>query len=173
MWDGRTRETGALEMILQRVFAFMLVLAAGCMVLVSMLGAAAVAVLADYFRHSVPVPAWALELANFVVSFGLLTLLFLLIYRLVPDLVLPWRTLWTGAAVSALLFVIGKGLLALYFTEAGVGSAYGAAGPIIAIALWIIIPRRFSCSAPSLPICGDAAIRPCRPRPAAPREPPH
>lgn len=137
MWDGRTRETGILGMILQRVFSFVLVLAAGGMVLASMLAGAAVAVIANSFRRAIPVPAWTLEVANFVVSFVLLTILFLLIYRFVPDLTLPWRTLWTGAAVSALLFVIGKGLLALYFTEAGVGSAYGAAGSIIAIALWV------------------------------------
>lgn len=137
MWDARRSSSGFLSIVLQRAFSFILVLAAGCIALASMLAAAAVAVIAAHFKQSVPVPDWALEIANLVVSFGLLTFVFLLIYRFVPDKRLPWRMLWTGAATSAVLFVLGKGLLAMYFTKAGVGSAYGAAGSIIAIALWI------------------------------------
>jgi len=137
MWDAHRRRNGIFGVVLQRVFSFALVLAAGCMVLLSMLASATVAVIANHFREAVPIPAWVLVGANFVLSFAVLTLVFALIYRFVPDLVLPWRTLWTGAIVSATLFVIGKGLLALYFSEAGVGSAYGAAGSIIAIAFWI------------------------------------
>jgi membrane protein len=137
MWDARERTKGIWGIIVQRAFAFLLVLAAGVIALVSMLASTAVAFVAKEFSHAIPIPPWALEIANVVVSFSLLTLVFLLIYRYVPDLRLPWKPLWTGAAVSAILFVIGKGLLALYFSKAAVGSAYGAAGSVVVISLWI------------------------------------
>lgn len=137
MWEAGKRRSGWIAIVLQRAFSFVLVLAAGAIALLSMLAAAALAVIAAHFKQAVPVPEWLLEVANLVVSFVLLTIVFLLIYRFVPDRRLDWKTLRTGAAASAILFVIGKALLTLYFTKAGVGSAYGAAGSIIAIALWI------------------------------------
>jgi membrane protein len=89
------------------------------------------------FTAYIPVPPFMLDVANFIVSFVMFTLIFALIYRFVPDLVLPWNVLWTGAAVSALLFVAGKALVGVYLAKAGVASAYGAAGSVVAIAFWI------------------------------------
>src|SRR5262249_52850523 len=62
---------------------------------------------------------------------------FALIFRFVPNLALPWRVIWMGAAVTAPLFVIGKTLLGLYLSWAGVGSPYGAAGSLVAITVWV------------------------------------
>jgi len=137
MWDARPRRNGFLGLCLQRVFSFLLVLAAGALLVASMLSTAALSVMAHYFRDVIPVPTLALEVANFVVSFVLLSGVFLLIYRFVPDLVLPFRVLWPGAVASALLFVIGKAILGVYLTKAAVGSAYGAAGSIVAVAFFV------------------------------------
>src|SRR5262249_37817010 len=124
-------------MILQRAFAFVLVVASGVLLFVSMLASTALSVVGKYFSSIVPVPLPILDLANFLISFGVLTLVFALIYGYVPDCRLPWRDLWIGAAVSALFFVIGKALLGVYLAHAAVGSAYGAAGSLVAIAFWV------------------------------------
>ena len=137
MWDAREKTRGILGIVVQRIFGFILVLLTGCLLVVSMLATAALSVVADSIRQSIPVPPVVLEAANFIVSFAVLTLVFALIFRFVPDLTLPWKSLWRGAAASAVLFVVGKALLGFYLSKAAVGSAYGAAGSLIAIAFWV------------------------------------
>jgi membrane protein len=137
MWDAHPKSSGLIGIILQRFFSFLLVLAAGAVLIFSMLATAAVSVIARFFNNVVPVPAWVLESANFAVSVVLLTAIFLLIFRFVPDLALPWNALWPGALASAILFTVGKAVLGLYLTRVGVGSSYGAAGSIIAVAFFV------------------------------------
>ena len=136
MWEAQPRSRGIIAKVAQQIFSFILVLAAGVILIMSMLATAAVSVMAAFFSSMVPVPTPLLETANFVVSFLVLTGTFLLIFRFVPDLALPWRALWPGAVVSALLFVCGKAVLAVYLTKAGIGSAYGAAGSFVAVAFF-------------------------------------
>jgi membrane protein len=71
------------------------------------------------------------------VSLGVVAGLFALIFRLLPDVRLAWRNVWLGAIVTAILFTIGKGLLALYIRVAGVGSAHGAAGSLVIVLVWV------------------------------------
>jgi membrane protein len=137
IWDARPRKNGIIGIVTQRAFAFLLVIASGALLFASMILTTVVTVIGRVFSDLIPVPPIVLDIANFVISMAALTVVFALIYRYVPDLKLPWRVLWTGAAVSALLFVIGKGLLGIYLAKAGIGSAYGAAGSVIAIAFWI------------------------------------
>jgi len=137
MWDARSQGSGIIAMVVQRAFAFVLVIAAGVLLFASMILSTVITVVGRFFAGVIPVPAVLLNLANSVVMFAVLTVIFVLIYRYVPDLRLPWKVLWTGGAVSALLFVIGKALLSVYLATAAVGSAYGAAGSVIAIAAWI------------------------------------
>ncbi len=137
MWDARPRNKGLFGLVVQRAFAFFLVLASGVLLFAVMLVSTAVTFITRHFKDLVPVSPVLLTVANSFLSFALLTLIFVLIYRFVPDRVLPWRVLWTGAPVSALLLVIGKTLLGWYLAKAGVGSAYGIAGSLIAIAFWL------------------------------------
>jgi membrane protein len=137
MWDARPRHDGIFGMIARKVFAFGLVIAAGALLFGLTILSTAVSVIERFFSDLIPVPLIVVDFTNSVVSLVGFTVVFALIYRYVPDLVLPWRSLWTGATVSALLFVIGKALLSWYFAKAGIGSAYGAAGSVIAIAAWI------------------------------------
>jgi membrane protein len=137
MWDARPPGSGMRGLFLQKLFSFVLVLASGVLVLASMLATASVSIVAHYFRDLVPVPPLLLEAANLIITFAVLSLVFVLVYRFVPDCRLPWPELWFGAVLSALLFVIGKAALGYYLSRTGVGSAYGAAGSIIAFALWL------------------------------------
>jgi membrane protein len=74
---------------------------------------------------------------NFIVSFAGISGLFALLFRDVPDAKIPWKDVWVGAITTALLFTIGKTLIGLYLGRAAVGSAYGAAGSLIVVVLWI------------------------------------
>ena len=137
MWEAHPKGRGVIGIVLQRFFSFMLVLAAGVVLLFSMLATAAVSLIAGLFRGVMPVPSWVLEAGNFLASLIVLSAIFLLIFRFVPDLTLPWKTLWPGALVSALLFTVGKAVLGLYLTKVGVGSTYGAAGSVVAVAFFV------------------------------------
>lgn len=137
MWDAHASRRGIFGIVIQRAFAFLLVIAVGVLMIVLMLASAATELISQFFQSILPVPPFALNIGNFVISFVAITVVMVLIYRFVPDLVLPWKVLWTGAAVSAVLFVIGKALIGIYLAKAGVGSAYGAAGSLIAIAFWV------------------------------------
>jgi membrane protein len=78
-----------------------------------------------------------METANALLSFVIITLMFALIYKLLPDVRITWRNVWVGAAVTALLFTIGKSLIGLYLGRSTVASVYGAAGSLVVILLWI------------------------------------
>jgi membrane protein len=137
MWGVRSGTVSFRSMFVYKLFSIVLVLAAGVVLLVSMLATAGVSLLAHLLVGVIPVPSVFLESVNFVLSFSVLTAMFGLIFRFVPDLVLPWKVVGAGAAVSALLFVIGKTVIGLYLSWASVGSAYGAAGSLVAIAVWV------------------------------------
>ena len=76
------------------------------------------------------------EAANFILSFVVITVLFALLFRVLPDTRIAWRDVWIGSALTALLFVIGKYLIGLYLGQAAVASSYGAAGSLIILLLW-------------------------------------
>ncbi len=77
------------------------------------------------------------NILTFAVSFALITLLFAMIYKVLPDVEIAWRDVWIGAAVTALLFTIGKFLIGLYLAHSTVASTYGAAGSLVVLLLWI------------------------------------
>ena len=74
---------------------------------------------------------------NFVVSFGLVTVLFALIYKIIPRVEVAWHDVWVGAAVTSLLFTIGKFLISLYLGKSDVGSSFGAAGSLVIVMVWV------------------------------------
>ena len=123
--------------IKERVFSFGMVLAAGFLLLASWMASYAMEALVRSSQGELPLPAFALQILDVAVSFGLATALFALIFRYVPANRLAWRTVWTGGAITAILFTIGKFLIGLYMGKAAVGSAYGAAGSLVAITVWI------------------------------------
>ena len=77
------------------------------------------------------------HLLDIVVSFGFVTLFFAMIYKFVPDVKIQWKDVWIGAALTSILFTTGKFLIGLYLGSSGVSSAYGAAGSLITVLLWV------------------------------------
>ncbi|EGV44416.1 YihY/virulence factor BrkB family protein [Bizionia argentinensis JUB59] len=126
------------KMLLDRARSFAFILAMGFLMLVSFLVTAIISVLKDYIQSLLPdMVVYIAFIFDFLVSIGIVTLLFALIFKFLPDAKIRWKTVWIGAFITALLFVLGKFLLGLYFGQANPGSTYGAAGTIVLILLWV------------------------------------
>lgn len=123
--------------IKDRFLSFTMVLGVGFMLLVSLLLSSFLSSVHTFFLGLLPSAEFLLQIVNFVISFGVITLLFALMYKILPDVEIQWRDVGVGAAVTSLLFVIGKTALGLYLGNSGVLSTYGAAGSLIIILLWI------------------------------------
>jgi len=128
---------GILATLKARFLSFAMVLGTGFLLLVSFVLSAALAALGKWMEGFSFLPPQVLQVMNFVISFAIITLLFAMIYKVLPDVEISYRDVWLGAAMTSLLFTIGKFALGLYLGRAGVTSAYGAAGSLILILLWI------------------------------------
>ncbi|HEX4593207.1 MAG TPA: YihY/virulence factor BrkB family protein [Bryobacteraceae bacterium] len=121
----------------ERFVSLLLVLGGGFILVVSLIWSAWIAAMGRYFGTVLPVPEPLLHLATFVVSFIAITLIFAAIYKFVPDVTLKWSDVIVGSCISALIFTIGKQLLALYLGKVSLASAYGAAGSLVTVLVWV------------------------------------
>jgi membrane protein len=138
VWGARsTSGAGLMGMIKYRFFSFAMVLGIGFLLLVSLVLSAAIAAAGKFFQSHLPVPEGMLHLGSSLITFITVTILFALLYKVVPDVRIEWRDVIIGAAVTSLLFSIGKFLIGLYLGKASVGSAYGAAGSLVVFIVWV------------------------------------
>ncbi|WP_438481255.1 YihY/virulence factor BrkB family protein [Oleiharenicola lentus] len=124
------------DMLKQRLFSFISVLATGFLLMVSLIASAALSFLGAHFFSSAHLPVFALQFLNNSISFIVITALFALIFKLLPDTDVQWRHVWLGSVVTAALFTVGKSLLGYYLAHTSLTSAYGAAASAIALLLW-------------------------------------
>jgi membrane protein len=139
IWKVRPKAgRGIWGIVRDRAGPYLMILVGGVVIVAFLLLHAALAV-ADRLVPSLRLPGglffWTA--LDWVVSFLFFTVLFALVYKLLPDVRLTWRDVWEGAALTAVLFLIGNGLIALYLSLSGVGSAYGAAGSAVVFLLWV------------------------------------
>lgn len=120
-----------------RFWSFTMVLGVAFLLLVSLLLNSILSALGARFSQLLPGGELVWQGLNALLSFAVITGLFALIFKYVPDAEVRWRDVWLGAAVTALLFTIGKLLLGLYLGKAAIGSSYGAAGSLIALVVWV------------------------------------
>lgn len=138
IWESEAKvASGIWGMLRERVLSFGMVLSLGFVLMVSLLVSAMLAAIGTYFSHLLPVSTVVLEVANFVISFVGIALLFACILKYVPAAHVDWRDVRVGAAVTALLFTIGKWLLGFYLGKASPGSSYGAAGSLVVLVVWV------------------------------------
>lgn len=139
IWEVQVKkEEGIKKVMLDRVTSFGVILVIGFLLLVSLVLTAALSALSEFIKENLPsYLIYVFYVAEFLVSYGIITLLFATIYKVLPDVTIKWKTVWVGAAVTAALFVIGKFALGIYFGKSDPGSAYGAAGSLILILLWV------------------------------------
>jgi membrane protein len=128
---------GVWGMLRDRFFSFSLVLGVAFLLLVSLVLSAALSAMGAFFSSALPGGAFLWQTINFVFSFAVITILFAVLLRVVPDIKVPWKGIWPGAAVTALLFTIGKFALGLYLGRASVSSPYGAAGSVVVLVIWV------------------------------------
>ncbi len=131
------QQSGIMGFIRDRVLSFGMLLTIGFLLLVSLIVSAAIALLQSSINEVLPGGTWVFNLANLIISYGLITILFAIVFRLLPDIRIEWGDVWIGAFVTALLFNIGKYALGWYIGRSTVTSAYGAAGSLIVILLWV------------------------------------
>lgn len=139
IWDipPDQRPTGIIALVRDKILSFGMILIVGFLLLVSLVLSTVLAALNAYVLHLLPAAEVFAGLLNIVVSFAVTTALFALIYKYLPHVKLAWRDVLIGAAVTSLLFTIGRTLLGSYLASSGTASAYGAAGAFVLILLWI------------------------------------
>ncbi len=130
-------QKGIWPLIRDRLFPFTLVLGTGFLLLVSLLLSAMIAGVKAYASGWLPGADALWQALHVAVSFVVIALLFAMIYKFLPATKVAWRDVWLGAVITAVLFLIGKLALGLYLGMAAVGSAYGAAGSLVVLLVWI------------------------------------
>ncbi len=138
IWDAKPKAgSGIWGMMRERFFSFGMVFSVGFVLLVSLLASAGLAAMSKFFSGLIPIPTLVLGTINFLVSFLGIAVLFALILKYVPETRVDWSDVRVGATATALLFTLGKALLGLYLGKASPGSAYGAAGSLVVMVIWV------------------------------------
>jgi membrane protein len=133
----RQKTAGVWGLLRSRLLSFGMILGIGFLLMVSLVASAALSAFGKWW--SPLFGGWEVlaQLVNFIVSFGLTTTVFAMIYKIMPRVHIAWRDVWIGAAVTALLFTIGKFLIGLYIGKSGVTSGFGAAGSLVVVLVWV------------------------------------
>jgi membrane protein len=137
IWEIAPKPRGILLMIREKFLSFGMVLGIAFLLLVALVVSSGVAAMGQFLNGLLPVPEIVLQAVDFVFSFGIVTLLFAAMFKVLPDAVVAWHDVLIGAMVTSLLFAIGKLLIGLYLGHSGTASTYGAAGSLVVLLLWI------------------------------------
>lgn len=128
---------GLVGMLRGRLLSFGMIVTIGFLLLVSLVLSAALAALGTWSGGLFPGWEFTLQVLGLVVSFAITTVLFAMIYQILPRVRVAWRDVWVGSAVTALLFSLGKLAIGLYLGKAGVTSGFGAAGSLVVLLVWV------------------------------------
>jgi membrane protein len=139
IWQVEVKAKKAwLKSLKDRLFSFGLIISIGFLLLISLLISAALSAFSSWMKATLPdfmmIIFWLL---SFIINFGVITVLFALMFKILPDVKIRWKDVWLGAMITSVLFIIGKFGLGLYFGKTDQVSAYGAAGSIVLIMLWV------------------------------------
>ncbi len=130
-------ESGIWRLLRTRLFSFGMVLGLGFLLVVSLVASTALAALGSWWGSSFGGWKIMLEVVNFAVSFAFITVVFAMIYKIMPRATIAWGDVWVGAIVTALLFQFGKFLIGLYIGRAALSSGFGAAGSLVVLLVWV------------------------------------
>ena len=139
IWEVKATVTqsGILAYLEKRLFSFGLIVTVAFLLLISLVLSSLLSALSTWFmQHFSESFLIFFQILNFIFSLAVITVLFVLMFKILPDAKIKWHLVWIGAFVTALLFVLGKTALGIYFGKANPGAGYGAAGSIILIMLW-------------------------------------
>jgi membrane protein len=138
IWNLRARAGRGLKgFIKNRLLTFAMVVVIGFLLLVSLILTAVLAGLGKFMGERFPLLEPVGQILNLILSLAVITLLFAMIFKILPDAKIAWRDVWVGAALTSVLFNVGKFLIGYYLGKSSVSSAYGAAGSLAVILLWV------------------------------------
>jgi membrane protein len=139
IWGVRAkpRKSGLVVLVKSRILSLTIVLAIGFILLVSLLLSVALRAVMRYAESWIPLHPSVVTGAELLLSFAVITLLFAVIFKVLPDVIINWQDVWTGAAMTAALFIVGRHLIAVYLAYMAPASSYGAAGSLVLVLLWV------------------------------------
>jgi membrane protein len=138
-WGVRAKPTrsGLLTFVTVRLLSLSMVLIIGFLMLTSFVVSVAISGIIEHAQDWIPIPGFAVAGIDLTVSLGVTTVLFGMLFKILPDVHMQWGDVWRGAFITALLFAIGKYGISLYLTHVAPASTYGAAGSLVLVLLWV------------------------------------
>jgi membrane protein len=138
IWKAPPSEgLGVWHVLRSRLVSLSVILVIGFLLLVSLVISTVLTALSDYLDWILSGLATILHIVHLTLSFGFTTVLFAMMFKILPDKAVDWDEVWLGAAVASLLFTVGKHLISLYIGSSNIASTYGAAGALIIILVWV------------------------------------
>ncbi len=139
IWKIKAKpKRGLVKLLKDRLLSFGLILSMGFIMLISLMVEAALSYLRGSISNFIPgVEMVFLYITNIVLTLGILTVIFAMIFRFLPDAKIKWRVTWIGAFITAILFELGRLLIGLFMGNTNLGVLYGAAGSLVIILLWV------------------------------------
>lgn len=138
-WGVRAKPTrsGILTFLTVRLLSLSMVLIIGFLMLTSFVVSVAITGVIEYAQDWIPIPGFAVAGIDLAASLGVTTVLFGMLFKVLPDVHMNWGDVWRGAFITALLFAVGKYGISLYLTKVAPASTYGAAGSLVLVLLWV------------------------------------
>jgi membrane protein len=138
MWGAAPNSRSSLwDLVKERLLSFVMILIIGLLLVLSFTLSIALSVVTRFFQNLLPVPPFFIQAGDFSLSFLLVTLLFAVVYKVLPDVKIAWTDVWVGSAITAILFTLGKFLFGMYLARSTIRSAYGAASSLAIILMWV------------------------------------
>jgi membrane protein len=139
IWEVKARpKNNILKFLKDRLFSFLLIILLALILFSSTLIQTVLIAGLQYFESHLPhITVILIQLVNFIIPLAVLTVFFGMIFRYLPDVKIQWKDVWTGAFITAILFTLGKFFIGLYLGHTNLGSAYGAAGAVIVMLVWV------------------------------------
>jgi membrane protein len=138
IWNVAAKKTDFLRLVLDRVISLGMIFVLGLLLLVAMVISALLKIVAGKVEEFFPnITGFMVIIANYTLSFLIITTLFAAIFKLLPDIRIRLRTTYVGAALTAVLFLVGESLISIYFGQSSPGSVYGGASSVVLILLWV------------------------------------
>ena len=128
---------GIVKLVVSNLLTFLMVLVFAAVLMLSLVANAGLTALGPVITKQVPGGSFLWQLVTYAVTLGLFTVTFAVVFRILPDLDIPWKDVWLGAFVTALLFMLGQLAIGIYIGLANVGSAFGAASSLVVLLVWI------------------------------------
>lgn len=139
IWGVKAKpsRSGFLVLLFQRLISFAMVVTVGFLLLVSLVLTTALTAFVQVIDRRIAIPPVIMQGADLIIALGVITTLFALVFKIMPDAETRWRDVWRGAFVGALLFSAGRLLIAFYLSRSDIASVYGGAGSLVALLIWI------------------------------------